>query len=207
MFLCRFQPGVQEPDLISSTVHHAPVPPDICVSGSDKDTNTDKNSPELNSEYGALVSSIHVKAKESYFEDSCKSEDYDLSGCSATQPLLHGQNSPSAAMAISLDRLPGSQRLYDNKLQDSPLASSYSSQSSLETRNSTPVGGKTSSMIQFSLDSCTHCDHRLKLYLETKLFRGGEDEEFRCMVKVSADITFQYQQVLFNRHSLLLNAI
>ncbi len=139
MFLCRFQPGVQEPDLISSTVHHAPVPPDICVSGSDKDTNTDKNSPELNSEYGALVSSIHVKAKESYLKIVVRVR---ITTYQVVLPLNHyftDKNSPSAAMAISLDRLPGSQRLYDNKLQDSPLASSYSSQSSLETRNSTPV--------------------------------------------------------------------
>jgi hypothetical protein len=141
-----------------------------------------------------------VKGKESYYEDSYNSEDYEPSGYSGTQQLLQGQNSPSAAMNISLDSLSGtgSHPVYNNKVPESPLASSYSSQSGSETRDSTPVGGKTSSKIHFSLESCTHCDHRLKLYLETKLFRGGEDEEFRCLVKVSAYtyMTTLHQQVI-----------
>ena len=195
MCLCfRRQPDVQDPDLIPSLVRHAPLPPDICISGSDTNTsnntnksssestdknsskNREKNSPELDSEYGALVSSIHVRTKENYYEDSFNNEDYDASCYTSTKSLL--QNSPSPALAISLDSL-------DNKIPESPLASSYSSQSGSESRNPTPVRGKSSSNIHFSSESCTHCDHRLKLYLETKLFRGGEEEEFRCMIKVS----------------------
>ena len=178
LFMFRRQPSVQDPDLIPSLVGHAPVPPDICIASNDTSIpkNTDENSSELDSEYGALVSSIHVKPKENNYEDSFNNEDNDPSGYSSTQPLI--RNSPTPALAISLDSL-------DNNVPESPVASSYSSQSGSESRNQTPVKGKSSSSIQFSLDSCTHCDHRLKLFLETKLFRGGDDEEFRCMIKVS----------------------
>ena len=181
----RDNPGTN-PDLIPNTVGHAPIPPDICISDKDTKINEERseNTPELNSEYGALVSSIHLKLKEKEtYEDSCNNDDYQAQV--ASQPLLQNQNSPSPAMNVSLDSLSSREYSYSNKIQESPMASSYSSQSGSETRNSTPVPGKKASMIHFYLDSCTHCDHRLKLYLETKLFRGEEGEQFCCMIKVS----------------------
>lgn len=194
-FIFRHPAGIQDPDLIPNTVHHTSAPPDICISGNEKVNNINendgnKNSRDLDNEYGALVSSMRVQAKEkeNLHEDSYNSEDYEPQVYSGTQPLLQGHNSPSPAMNISLDSLSGkrrTQRSYNGRRQESPLASSYSSQSGSDTRNSTPVSGKTSSKIIFSPDSCTDCDHRLKLYLETKLFRGSDDEEFRCMIKVS----------------------
>ena len=192
----------QDPDVIPNTVRNTPVPPDICISENEKVSNINenygnRNPRDFDNEYGALVSSIRdqTKEKENLHEDSYNSEDYDAQVHSVTQPLLQGHNnSPSAAMNISLDSLSGGggQRSYNGRHQESPLASSYSSQSGSDTRNSTPVSGKTSSKIIFSPDSCTDCDHRLKLYLETKLFRGSDDEEFRCMIKVSKHIRAIY---------------
>lgn len=188
----RNQTGIREPDLIPSTVRDAQVQPDICISGSNKDTGIsadNKDAPELDSEYGALVSTIQVKSKQ---EESSNDMSLNNGGCESPGPTTPSliqlkSPSPSPAMNILLDSLSwsGCQRGLNNKTQESPQASSYSSQSGSETRNSTPVAGKTLSKIHFSLDSCTHCDHHLKLYLETRLFKGGENEEFCCMIKVS----------------------
>ncbi|XP_028393367.1 serine/threonine-protein kinase 11-interacting protein-like [Dendronephthya gigantea] len=184
------QTNIRDPDLIPSTVRDALVQPDICISSSDKDAGISadaEDTPEEDSEYGALVSSIQVKSKK---DETCDDKSLNNGSCESPGPTIPcliqvKSSSPSPAMNISLDSLsgPGSHRGLYNRTQESPSASSYSSQSGSETRNSTPVAGKTSSRIHFSLDSCTHCDHHLKLYLETKLFKGGENEEFCCMIK------------------------
>ena len=186
----RLPADIQDPDVIPNTVPQTSAPPDICISGNEKidinENDGNKNSRDLESEYGALVSSMRVQAKEK--ENVHEDNSEDPQAYSGTQSLLQDNNSLSPVMNISLDSLPGngrSQRSYNGQHQESPLASSYSSHSGSDTRNSTPVSGKTSSKIMFSPDSCTECDHRLKLYLETKLFRGNDDEEFRCMIKVS----------------------
>lgn len=183
--------GIQDPDLIRSTVRRSPVQPDVCIPGSFSETPVlvdayNSKTLTINSEYGTLVSSINIKGKgqESACEDSFNSED-SATGYPKTRPLLQGKKAPTPALDISPDSLWGerSHRTYNSKLSESPMASSCSSLSGSESRSSTPV-----SKIQFRLDSCTHCDHRLKLYLETRLFKGGEDEQFSCMIKVRACI-------------------
>lgn len=76
-------------------------------------------------------------------------------------------------------------KLRQNSTDPITLESSTSSLSESDSRTSTPgIGERTSRKMHFSMDSCTHCDHRLKLYFETRMFKDEDEEEFRCMIKV-----------------------
>lgn len=164
-------------------MNNSRVPPDVCVNSSDKD----RNHPSA--EYGALVSSIKLKSKEVFIQNTSEEEQETDS---SSNPSRKGKNNPSSAMDIFPERSsPGVVKsLYYKHFRQSytdpiTLESSASSLSESDSRTSTPgIGEKRSRRMHFSIDSCTHCDHRLKLYFETKMFKDEDEEMFCCMIKV-----------------------
>lgn len=159
------------------------IPPDICIASSDKENEYPTT------DYGALVSSIKLKSKGSPSDDALANID-ELLANSTSSVSSKSRESPSSALNVSLDNSsPGVVRSFYHKFKRgqgnvSPLESSNSSLSESESRTSTLFGGKNLPSMHFSTDSSRDCDHRLKLYFETRMFNGAKREEFRCMIKV-----------------------
>lgn len=81
-----------------------------------------------------------------------------------------------------LNRLSG--RLSGSGNSPSSSADSRTSSSS-SSRASTPTVMEQNVALSFrlSVDEFSSCDHKLKLYFEVSLFRWGNHEEFRCLLK------------------------
>ncbi|XP_046846599.1 serine/threonine-protein kinase 11-interacting protein-like isoform X2 [Xenia sp. Carnegie-2017] len=167
---------IQHPDVVPCVMRESTAPPDVCKDTScpatDGETFVDTEKA-LDGEYNCSVDGQNLN-----------SDNNEQLYTSDKEPSLPKERSMSAKINISQDSYSDtlSRCSYSYKSSDSYLASSYSSQSGSEAVYSSSAGG-TSSMIDFDRDSSTHCDHRLKLFLEMKFFRGEEPEEFRCMIK------------------------
>lgn len=175
----RSDQTIQHPDVVPCVMRESTAPPDVCKDTScpatDGETFVDTEKA-LDDEYNCSIDGQNLN-----------SDNNEQLYTSDKEPSLPKERSMSAKINISQDSYSDtlSRCSYSYKSSDSYLASSYSSQSGSEAVYSSSAGG-TSSTIDFDRDSSTHCDHRLKLFLEMKFFRGEEPEEFRCMIKVKS---------------------
>ena len=102
------------------------------------------------------------------------------------QPVLTTglSRSPTPKMFFSnlMNRLSG--RLSGNSPSTSSVDSRSSSSSSSRASTPTLMQQNVALSFRLSADEFSSCDHKLKLYFEVSLFRWGNHEEFRCLLKV-----------------------